>query len=98
MSAKKTDAAIVAERTADTSKTATDEYVKVFVINYKPDPGYDHTPNILATLRYAHQVGLRPTGDAIFRGTEPHLGDPARGFDLTYTVPVAPAGSDETTE
>lgn len=89
----KTDAQLVAERTADTDKAATSKHVKVFVVppGNKPGKDYDHEPNIAATRQYMISQGLRPTGEVVYKGAEPHLGREAMGWDLTYEVPAVPA-------
>lgn len=95
-----TNGSLVEARTADTHATKVaseqpdDQHVKVFVIpgdGEKPTAkNYDHDANIAATRQYMMSQGLRPTGDAVFKGAEP-FGPGGRSWALTYAVEAVPA-------
>lgn len=90
----KSDAELVAERTADTDKGSSTEHVKVFVIpGDEPKPtksNYNHDANIAAVRQYMMSQGLRPTGDVVFKKSEPY-GPGGKSWALTYAVPAVPA-------
>lgn len=91
-----TDAEFIALKTADTDKTESDSFVKVFVIPAGPKPtegnGFSHEANKAATRQFAILSGLRPTGEvSLDSTTEQKRGDLSVGWELTYSVPVQPA-------
>lgn len=90
----KSDAELVAERSADTDELATDEHVKVFVLPPGPKPteanGYAHEANMAATRQYMISQGLRPTGDVRHVSTKA-FGPGGKSWAITYAVPAVPA-------
>lgn len=92
---KATDAQLVAQRSADTNATSSNEHVKIFVLPPGPKPtatnGFSHEANFAAVRQYMMQQGLRPTGDVRHVSTKAHKGNEAMGWDLTYAVPAVPA-------
>lgn len=87
----------VAERSPDVEEPTASEHVKVFVVQANP-AGEDfdeamHGRNITAMRQQAILLGLRPTGDGRFVGSESI--DAGQSVRLTYSLPVVPAVVDE---